>query len=127
MAFFIFFLFVIVPVITGFLLTAKEKRNIFFNRIINIPLRKKIGYILLLPAIWSVMSFSLITVFGETLNDDGEGKWADNPFIESRLQMEQFGRHWVGAYDSGDGGGFTSSLPIYIGLMAIAGAYLIKD
>lgn len=117
MAFLFFFLFVIVPAITFFLLTAKEKRNIFFNRIINIPLRKKIGFILLIPAIWSVMSFSLITVFGETLNDE----------IESRLQMEQFGRHWVGAYDSGDGGGFTSSLPIYIGLMALAGAYLIKD
>lgn len=79
---------------------------------------------MLIPAIWSVMSFSLITVFGETLNDDGQWK---NPIIESRLQMEQFGRHWVGAYDSGDGGGFTSSLPIYIGLMALAGAYLIKD
>lgn len=126
MAFLFFFLFVIVPAITFFLLTAKEKRNIFFNRIINIPLRKKIGYILLIPAIWSVMSFSLITVFGETLNDDG--KWGDNPFIESRLQMEQFGSHWVGeyGYDKG-GGGFTSSLPIYIGLMALAGAYLIKD
>lgn len=124
MAFLFFFLFVIVPAITVFLLTAKEKRNIFFNRIINIPLRKKIGFILLIPAIWSVMSFSLITVFGETLNDESEWK---NPIIESRLQMEQFGRHWVGAYDSGDGGGFTSSLPIYIGLMALAGAYLIKD
>ena len=124
MAFLFFFLFVIVPAITVFLLTAKEKRNIFFNRIINIPLRKKIGFILLIPAIWSVMSFSLITVFGETLNDESEWK---NPIIESRLQMEQFGRHWVGAYDSGDGGGFTSSLPIYIGLMALAAAYLIKD
>lgn len=95
----------------------------YWNRVKNTPLRKKIGFALLLPAIWSVISFSLITVFGDNLNDDyGEG------FIESRVQMEEFGANWSGDYGFDDGGGgFSSSLPIYIGLMAIAGAYLIKD
>lgn len=97
----------------------------YWNRIKNTPLRKKIGFTLLIPAIWSVISFSLITVFGEYLNDDS--RWS-GPLIESRVQMEQFGYAWIGEYGYDDGGGgYSSSLPIYIGLMAIAGAYLIKD
>lgn len=92
-----------------------------WNRVKNTPPRKKIGFTLLLPAIWSVISFSLITVFGENLNDD---PIYDDPFIESRVQMENFGADWTGNMEEG---GYSSSLPIYIGLMAIAGAYLIKD
>lgn len=37
---------------------------------------------------------------------------------------------WAGAYgysSSGGGGGYTSALPIYFGLMAIAGSMLIKE
>jgi hypothetical protein len=37
---------------------------------------------------------------------------------------------WTGTYDysrEGGGGGYTSALPFYFGLMAIAGAYLIKN
>lgn len=94
----------------------------YWNRVKNTPLRKKIGFTLLLPAIWSVISFSLITVFGENLNDDSI---YDDPFIESRVQMENFGADWTGNMQGE--GGYSSSLPIYIGLMAIAGAYLIKD
>ena len=95
----------------------------YWNRVKNTPLRKKIGFILLIPAIWSVISFSLITVFGGNLNDDYA---VGDAFIETRVQMEEFGYAWMGDHDS-DGGGFSSTLPIYIGLMAIAGAYLIKD
>lgn len=65
---------------------------------------------------------SIFFLFGENLNDDS--RW-DDPFIESRLQMEQFGTHWTG--NDGENGGYSSSLPIYIGLMAIAGAYMIKE
>ena len=93
----------------------------YWSRVKNTPIRKKIGFTLLLPAIWSVISFSLITVFGENLNDDSI---YDDPFIESRVQMENFGSDWTGNMKEG---GYSSSLPIYIGLMAIAGAYLIKD
>jgi len=32
---------------------------------------------------------------------------------------------WTGTH--GDTGGYTSALPLYFGLMAIAGAYLIKE
>tara|TARA_B110000967_G_C18834669_1_gene535974 strand:- start:1146 stop:1469 length:324 start_codon:yes stop_codon:yes gene_type:complete len=97
----------------------------YFNRLKKSPIRKKIGLALLLPAIWSVISFSLITVFGDFLNND---RTYDNPFIESRVQMENFGSTWRGTVDYNDGGGgYTSALPIYIGLMALAGAYLIKD
>ena len=78
---------------------------------------------MLIPAIWSVISFSLITVFGGNLNDDYA---VGDALIETRVQMEEFGYAWMGDHDS-DGGGFSSTLPIYIGLMAIAGAYLIKD
>ena len=97
----------------------------YFNRLKKSPFRKKIGLALLLPAIWSVISFSLITVFGDFLNND---RTYENPFIESRVQMENFGTNWRGTvhYNEG-GGGYTSALPIYIGLMALAGAYLIKD
>ena len=100
----------------------------YFNRLKKSPLRKKIGLLLLLPAIWSVMSFSLITVFGVSLNQYDNSAYA-SPFIESRVQMKSFGSSWRGTVDyyNEGGGGYTSALPIYIGLMALAGAYLIKD
>ena len=93
------------------------------------PLRKKIGYALLIPALWSVVSFSLILTFGELLNDDNSYSSA---FFEHRIQMEHFGSAWKGEYgfaynDGGGGGGYTSGMPFYFGLMALAGAYLIKD
>lgn len=34
--------------------------------------------------------------------------------------------NWSGGYDT-DGGGAMSATPLYLGLMAIAGAYLIKN
>ena len=69
-----------------------------------------IGYILLLPATISVLLF-LITLLTKTDTLD--------LFVNSA---------WTGTvrYLEG-GGGYTSALPIYFGLMAIAGAYLIKD
>ena len=86
------------------------------TRIVNLPTRKKIGYILLIPAIWSVFAFIIITLFDEY------------PF-KSAIQLRDFSSSWKGTYDVyGDGGGgYSSTLPIYIALMGIAGAYLIKD
>lgn len=83
------------------------------TRIVNLPTRKKIGYILLTPGIWSVFAFIIITLFDEF------------PFSKA-IQLSDFNNHWTGGYDT-DGGGYSSSLPIYIALMGIAGAYLIKD
>ena len=42
-------------------------------------------------------------------------------------EMKNLSSEWTGAvwYDQG-GGGYTSAAPIYLGLMAIAGAYLLK-
>jgi len=97
----------------------------YWNRVKNTPLRKKIGFTLLIPAIWSVISFSLITLFGENLNNNNNHYTKYDPYVEAKVQMEEFGVHWTGR--KGENGGYSSSLPIYIGLMAIAGAYLIKD
>ena len=72
---------------------------------------KIIGYILLSPAIISVLIF-FIDLFTP-------GKFT----LLSTLHV-----YWTGVYGYNDGGaGFTSALPFYFGLMAIAGAYLIKD
>ena len=82
------------------------------TRIVNLPTRKKIGYILLIPAIWSVFAFIIITLFDKF------------PFRDA-IQLIDFSRSWKGTV-YGDGG-YSSTLPIYIALMGIAGAYLIKD
>lgn len=65
-----------------------------------------LGYILLAPAILSVLLF-----FYDLLT-------------KQRLQLfNNLHIDWAGSY-SGDGG-YSSSLPLYFGLLAIAGAYLI--
>lgn len=67
-----------------------------------------IGYILLSPALISVILF-----FISLLTD------ADT------LKGFNYLDEWTGGYS--DGGGYTSALPFYFGLMAISGAYLIKE
>lgn len=66
-----------------------------------------IGLILLIPPILSVFFF-LLDVFG---------------FGCEITQFEYLSAEWIGYYDNG---GFTSSLPLYLGLMGAIGAYLIK-
>lgn len=77
--------------------------------------QKIIGYILLFPPILSVLLFTInLLVF-----DCGD-----------IVKMYNLSEIWSGnvAYGSnGGGGGYTSAIPLYFGLMAIAGAYLIKD
>jgi hypothetical protein len=77
---------------------------------------KIIGYILLTPSLISVLMF-LTQLFKET-----------------ELFKNLMSTLWTGSLDygysldsGGGGGGYTSALPLYFGLMAIAGAYLIKD
>ena len=66
--------------------------------------QKVIGYILLSPALISVLIFfwDLVT--------------------ESNRPFENLSWVWIGY-----GENHSSSLPFYFGLMAMAGAYLIKD
>jgi hypothetical protein len=68
-----------------------------------------IGYILLVPPLLSVLLF-----LAQLLSGD-------------KLLMKFIYTFWTGQLDLNNGGGFTSALPLYFGLMAIAGAYLIKD
>ncbi len=76
----------------------------------NLP-QKVIGYILLSPALISVVLFFY------------------DLFIGSLQLFNSLHVDWAGDYrfSGGGGAGYTSALPFYFGLMAIAGAYLIKD
>jgi hypothetical protein len=84
--------------------TEKVEETQLFN------VSKFIGYILLVPP-----SLSVILFLAQLFSDDKKL----NKFLFSI---------WTGDYTGNPGGGgFTSALPFYFGLMAIAGAYLIKD
>jgi hypothetical protein len=72
-------------------------------------IEKIIGYILITPALISVILFVIQFITGDNL-----------------LKNMAIGSSWTGN-NSGDTFGYTSALPFYFGLMAIAGAYLIKD
>jgi hypothetical protein len=67
-----------------------------------------VGYILLSPALISVLLF-FISLLTEA----------------NTLKGFNYLDEWTGSYS--DGGGYTSALPIYLGLMAISGAYLVKE
>lgn len=78
----------------------------------NIKLERIFGIILLIPPLLGVLLFT-INLF---VDDAG-----------SIPELKNLSTYWTGGYgyDTG-GGGFTSSTPIYLGLMAIAGALLLK-
>ncbi len=80
--------------------------------ILNI-LKLSLGSILLLPALLSVLAFIIQLLFKKNLLIH---------FVEDRAL-------WTGGYGyhsyEGGGGGYMSALPVYFGLMAIAGVYLI--
>jgi hypothetical protein len=78
---------------------------------LEINLTKIIGYILLAPSIVSVLLFFINLFSGEDILENLSSKtWKGFIYVSEN-----------------GGGGFTSALPFYFGLMAIAGAYLIKD
>lgn len=91
----------------------------------KIDVSKVVGYIILIPSLISVVLFviKLIEVDIEINNE-----------ILYAFQFTPWtGDYWTGSHSSlvtpgeNGGGGYTSALPFYFGLMAIAGAYLIKD
>jgi hypothetical protein len=69
---------------------------------------KFFGYVLLTPAVLSVIMFIVDLI----------------PMKKEMNMFENLQHHWFGSLADG---GYTSALPLYFGLMAIAGAYLIKD
>jgi hypothetical protein len=81
----------------------------------KINVSKVLGYIILIPPLISVVLFvmELIEVDNGILNTFRFTSWTGDYFL-NQVQTE-------------GGGGYTSALPFYFGLMAIAGAYLIKD
>lgn len=78
----------------------------------NIRLERIFGIILLIPPIIGVILFLLNLV-----SDD----------VGYIPELSNLSSEWTGrlGYDTG-GGGYTSAAPIYLGLMAIAGAILLK-
>ena len=83
---------------------------------------KIIGYILLSPALISVILFiiQLLTKTDVLINMNTGDVWTG--------EGDGYGDRGYGENSGyGYGYGYTSALPFYFGLMAIAGAYLIKD
>ncbi len=79
--------------------------------ILNI-VKLSLGSMLLLPALLGVLAFIVQLVFEENMLIH---------FVDDRGL-------WTGAVDydmDGGGGGYMSALPVYFGLMAFAGAYLL--
>lgn len=79
----------------------------------NIRLERIFGIILLIPPIIGVLLF-LLNLLSNNIGDIPE--------------MKNLSAEWTGTYGYGNdgGGGYTSAAPIYLGLMAIAGAILLK-
>jgi len=82
----------------------------------NIRLERIFGIILLIPPTIGVILFLLNLLS----NDPG-----------NIPEMNNLSYNWTGRYgyardSGGGGGGYTSAAPIYLGLMAIAGALLLK-
>lgn len=74
-------------------------------------LERVIGIIFLIPPVLGVVFF-LLNVFFYRIGDLPE--------------LDNLSSEWTGNY-SGEGGGYMSAAPIYLGLMAIAGAMLLKE
>lgn len=83
----------------------KESNNRF-------KLERLLGIILLIPPLIGVLLFT-INIFIKNAGDIPK--------------LNNLSTYWTGGYSFNTGGaGFTSSAPIYLGLMAIAGALLLK-
>ncbi|WP_024773026.1 hypothetical protein [Aquimarina macrocephali] len=78
------------------------------NKKLNIE--RIIRFILLIPPVLGVILF-ILNLFS---NDLGK-----------IVELKNLSSEWTGS-QAFDSGGYTSATPIYLGLMAIAGAYLIK-
>jgi hypothetical protein len=76
-------------------------------------LERVIGYVLLTPPIVGVLLFFIMVI--------------RKLFSGAVLQNYFYDSFWTGFISESDKSSYTSSLPVYFGLMALAGAYLIKD
>lgn len=74
--------------------------------------QKTIGLILLFPPLLSVLLFTINLL----IRDCGE-----------IIRLSNLSANWSGNMMLEGGAGYMSSTPLYFGLMAIAGALLIKD
>lgn len=74
-------------------------------------LERIVGIIFIIPPILGVIFF-ILNVFIYYAGDLPE--------------LDNLSSNWTGSFSS-EGGGFMSAAPIYMGLMAIAGAILLKD
>jgi hypothetical protein len=83
-------------------------------------LQQIVGVIFLTPAVISVLLFIYAVAFG---NGEGSNIYPDLSYSIWTGYTEIHGNYSSGV----GGGGYTSALPIYCGLMAMAGVYLIKD
>lgn len=76
----------------------------------HLSISKIVGYILITPPVISVLAFMI------------------EIFLDKNLLRNVVRRGvWSGFIAESGQAGYTTSLPFYFGLMAIAGAYLIKD
>jgi hypothetical protein len=84
---------------------------------------KILGYILLTPSLISVLMF-----LSQLFNKDNK---MFNIFMSTiwtgDIKFVYLYETSSATLGQGGAGGYTSALPLYFGLMAIAGAYLIKD
>jgi hypothetical protein len=76
---------------------------------------KVVGYILISPALFSVFCF-----FMHLFTNNSPLSVFSTNILWTGFVSSVYGRE-------GGVGAYTSALPIYFGLMALAGAYLIKD
>ncbi len=99
--------------------TQKTKPSI--ERIIE----RTIGYVLLSAPLVSVIFLFIYLAFGHS---EGDNYWTGYAFLQGGLQhgYNEHGEYNAGVVGFG-GAAYTSALPFYFGLMALAGAYLIKD
>lgn len=87
----------------------------------KIDIEKLIGIILLIPPLISVLLFT-INLFS---SDAGSISTMNN--LSHSWTGEYSGVHYNrGHFECCGSGGYTSSAPIYLGLMAIAGAILVR-
>lgn len=81
----------------------------------NFNIERIVGIIFIIPPILGVLFF-LLNVFFWNAGDIPE--------------LRNLSYKWTGTYgydNDGGGGGYMSAAPIYLGLMAIAGAMLLKE
>ena len=86
-----------------------------FNLLIRL-LEIGLGIILIFPALRGVLFLTGIIQYNPDNNYDYEQNFL--------IYLDMLGKTWTGDVEFGPG--FVSEIPIFFGLMAIAGAYLIK-